>query len=178
MPVFRSDKPVGNAGRRTLMALGAAGAFSFLLSACTGGGAPGAAEPSAEAAPTAPRTLSVELAASGEINPGPTGKPSPLPIEIYVLRSPGRFQSLDYFELKNNGASALSGDLVDSRSLSLRPGQSTTITMTTGGDGAYIGVAAGFREIDSANWRATTSIGASDGYVVRAGRSSVSISAR
>jgi type VI secretion system protein VasD len=150
---------------------------ALALSGCTTGGGGPAANPLApqDAAP-APRTITVQLAASRDINPGPTGRAAPLPVEVYVLRSPGRFQSVDYFELKNNGGSALSGDLVDSRSLSLRPGQSTSITMTTGGDGAYIGVAGGFRDIDSANWRDSTAIGDGEAFTVRAGRSSVSVS--
>lgn len=161
--------------KRRDIVLGAMFAALTLGGCTTGGGGP-SANPLAPQEAAGPRTITVQLTASGDVNPGPSGKASPLPVTVYVLRSPGGFQSADYFELKNNGASALSGDLVDSRGVSLRPGQSTTITMTTGGDGAYIGVAAGFREIDSANWRDSTAIGDGEAFTIRAGRSSVSIS--
>jgi type VI secretion system protein VasD len=124
------------------------------------------------------RQLEVTISASPTINPGPSGKASPLPLIVYVLKSPGKFQSVDYFELKNNGASALSGDIVDSTSISIRPGETKTVSLNSGIDGTYIGVAAGFREIDSAKWRAQSSIGDGINFAVTASESSISISKR
>lgn len=122
------------------------------------------------------RTLTVNLTASSNANPSPDGNSSPLPVQVYVLKSPGNFQALDYFDLKNG--SAIAADQVDSRGVSLRPGETKQITMSTGMDGAYIGVAAGYRAIDSATWRAMTAIGSAEVFNVRAGRSSVTISGR
>jgi type VI secretion system protein VasD len=166
-------------GRRRMLAGLALAAIA--VTGCTAGGGGGgidAANPLAPPAPPAPKTLTIEISASNDINPNASGAPSPLPMQIYVLRSLGRFQTLDYFELKNNGAAALSGDLIDSSNVSLRPGETKTVTMTTGADGAYLGVAAGYREIDSARWRAQASIGEATSFAIRAGRSSVSVAGR
>ena len=99
-------------------------------------------------------------------------------MQIYVLKSTGRFQSLDYFALKNGGAGALGADLVDSSSVSVRPGETKTITVSSGLDGSYIGVAAGYREIDNAKWQAQTGIGSAQKFSISLGKSSVSISQR
>jgi type VI secretion system protein VasD len=150
------------------------------LAACTssgGGGAAPSLDPAA-APPAAPRSLQITISASADINPGPSGKAAPLSISLYVLRSPGKFQSLDYFGLKDRGASELASDLVTSSSVSVRPGEKKTVTLTAGPDAGYIGVAAGYREIDSAQWRSQTDIGEATNFEVRAGKSSVSISKR
>lgn len=154
--------------RRKFGALAAMATALAVMAGCTstGGGMPGG---SGEA-----RTVTVNLTASSDVNPGPDGGAAPLPIQLYVLRSSGTFQALDYFGLKGG----LSADQVDSRSLSLRPGESTIVTMNAGTDGAYVGVAAGYRSIESARWRSVASIGSGSSFTVRAGRSSVSISAR
>jgi type VI secretion system protein VasD len=159
----------------------AALAALFLVSACTssgGGGAAPSLDPAAAPPAAATRSLQITVSASADINPGPSGKAAPLSITLYVLRSPGKFQSLDYFGLKDRGSSELASDLVTSSSVSVRPGEKKTVSLTAAPDAGYIGVAAGYREIDSAQWRSQTDIGDATNFEVRAGKSSVSISKR
>jgi type VI secretion system protein VasD len=163
--------------RDVLAKLGSVVVFSAALLALTSCTSTGSSAQVDAPTPTA-RQLEVTISASQTINPGPSGKASPLSLRLYVLRSPGKFQSVDYFELKNNGGSALGGDVVDSSDISIRPGETKTVSLNSGIDGAYIGVAAGYREIDSANWRAQTSIGDGTNFAVTASKSSVSISKR
>jgi type VI secretion system protein VasD len=144
------------------------------LPACTSSGSPASPELAAAAAPVA-RTLEITISAAADLNPGPSGNPAPLSMQIYVLKSTGRFQSLDYFTLKNSGAGA---DAVDTSTVSVRPGETKTVTVSSGLDGSYIGVAAGYREIDNAKWQAQTGIGSADKFAIRAGKSSISISQR
>jgi type VI secretion system protein VasD len=143
------------------------------LPACTSSGSP--ASPDLPAAAPVARTLEITISAAADLNPGPSGNPAPLSVQIYVLKSTGRFQSLDYFALKNSGPGA---DAVDTSAVSVRPGETKTITVSSGIDGSYIGVAAGFREIDNAKWQAQTGIGSADKFAIRAGKSSISISQR
>jgi type VI secretion system protein VasD len=147
------------------------------VSACTSAGSSSSAPEAAAAAPAA-RSLEITISAAPDLNPGLSGNPAPLPIQIYVLKSTGKFQSLDYFALKNGGAGALGGDAVDTSSVTVRPGESKTVTISSGLDGAYIGVAAGYREIDNAKWQAQTGIGSANKFAISAGKSSVSISQR
>jgi type VI secretion system protein VasD len=146
------------------------------LAGCTSAGS--SSSPALPTAAPAARALEITISAAPNLNPGPAGNPAPLSMQIYVLKSTGRFQSLDYFALKNSGAGALGADIVDSSSVSVRPGETKTITVSSGIDGSYIGVAAGYREIDNAKWQAQTSIGSAEKFAVRAGQSSVSISQR
>lgn len=168
---MQSDQLDKAVTRRKFGALAATLSLSVVLgvvAGCTssGGGMPGGMGGA--------RTVTVNLTASSDVNPGPDGGAAPLPVQLYVLRSSGSFQSLDYFGLKGG----ISADQVDSRSLSLRPGESATVTMNAGADGAYVGVAGGYRSIESARWRSVASIGSGNAFTVRAGRSAISISAR
>ena len=148
------------------------------LAACSGtaGGVndSGNAESDAPILPE-PRSVTVALAASPDVNPGPTGNAAPITLRLYTLRSVGRFGTLDFFEIAG-GASALQGAIVDSRTISLRPGENRSVTLNAGTDGAYLGVAAAYRDIDGARWRGQTSLTGKDSFSVRAGRSSVSVS--
>ena len=148
------------------------------VSACTSAGSSSAPEAAAAAAVPVARTLEIAITAAADLNPGPSGKPAPLSMQIYVLKSTGRFQSLDFFALKNGGAGALGGDAVDTSVVSVRPGETKTVTVSSGLDGSYIGVAAGYREIDNAKWQAQTGIGSADKFAITVGKSSVSISQR
>jgi type VI secretion system protein VasD len=148
------------------------------LPACTSAGPSASPELAAAAPAPVARTLEITITAAADLNPGPSGNPAPLSMQIYVLKSTGKFQSLDYFALKNGGAGALGGDAVDTSSVSVRPGETKTVTVSSGLDGSYIGVAAGYREIDNATWQAQTGIGSADKFAIRAGKSSVSISQR
>lgn len=118
--------------------------------------------------------IELTITAAGNINPGPTGAAAPLALQIFTLRSAGQFSSLDYFALRDQGASLLAADIVDRRSLSVLPGQTTTVTLR-GVDATTLGVAAGYRDIDNANWRATASLGDDSEFIVRAGRASISV---
>ncbi len=119
--------------------------------------------------------ISATVSASATANPSPSGSPTPTAVEIFVLKSPGRFQSMDYFQLK--GGSALGDDLVERKTVSVRPGQSTELTVNPGTEGAYVGVIAGFRDIENARWRALTPISGSSRLTVSVGKLSVSASA-
>ena len=121
-----------------------------------------------------PKAVTVTLTAAGNSNPGPSGNAAPTTVRLYTLRSVGRFQTLDYFELAD-GDSGLGGAVVDSRVVSLRPGESRNVTLNAGTDGAYLGVAAGYRDIDGARWRGQASLVNRETFAVRIGRSAVSV---
>lgn len=142
-------------------------AASLALSACTSTGE--------SSGPKFQDPIPVTVSASSGANPSPSGSPTPVSVEVFVLKSPGQFQSLDYFQLK--GGSALGTDLVERKTISIRPGQSADITINPGTDGAYAGVIAGFRDIENARWRALTPISGSSRLSISVGKLSVSASA-
>ena len=113
----------------------------------------------------------MNLRAASNVNPGPSGRAAPVSVRLYTMRSLGGFTTADYFAVRGG---SFGGQVIDSRSVSLRPGASRTVTMNAGVDGAYLGVAAGFRAIDEARWRATTGLGGKDAISVSVSRASVS----
>lgn len=125
-----------------------------------------------------PRPVTVAIGASSDINPGPSANAAPVSVQVFMLRSPGRFQSLDYFQLRDGAANALGSDLVDRQSISVTPGGSASVSLNTAavvGQAGYVGVIAGFRQIDNAQWRAVTT--ASPGSSVQVSLSRLSVSA-
>lgn len=159
--------------RRGFLGLAAASAAG-LLAACSSTAGPPAADAQESDAPILPepRSVTVALSASSDVNPGPTGQAAPISLRLYTLRSVGRFQTLDFFELSDG---ALGGAVVDSRTISLKPGESRSITLNAGVDGAYLGVAGAFRDIDGARWRGQTSLTGRESFSVRASRAAIAV---
>lgn len=145
-------------------------AAAALLGACAGtpSGAPGL---SAAPAPAGPRTVSVNLSAARDVNPGPSGQAAPVSVRLFTMRSLGAFNTSDFFAVRGG---SFGGQVIDSRTVTLRPGTSRAVQMNAGTDGAFLGVAAGFRDIASARWRATTSLGSKQTIRVSVRRASVS----
>ena len=140
----------------------------------TGGGVEEAQEGDAPILPE-PKAVTVSLSAASDSNVGPSGRAAPTTVRLYTLRSVGTFQQLDFFEL--TGGNALGGAVVDSRTISLRPGESRNVTLNAGTDGAYLGVAAAYRDIDSARWRGQASLVGRENFAVGIGRAAVSVRA-
>ena len=122
-----------------------------------------------------PKTVTVQLSAASDSNIGPSGRAAPTTVGLYTLRSVGTFQQLDFFEL--TGGSTLASGVVDSRTVSLRPGETRNVTLNAGTDGAYLGVAAAYRNIDSARWRGQASLVGRENFAVSIGRAAVSVRA-
>lgn len=139
---------------------------AMALTGCSSSGGPGAPQVA-----SGPRTVTVSLSAAANVNPSPSGRASPVSVRLYTMRSLGSFRTSDFFAVRGG---SFGGQVIDSRTVSLRPGTSRAVTMNAGTDGAFLGVAAGFRDISSARWRATTSLGSKQRLSVSVRRASVS----
>src|SRR3990170_4768809 len=64
------------------------------------------------------------LTAHAAVNPDITGRPSPVAVKVYQLRSAGSFESSDFFSLYNQAATVLGADLVSTTDITVRPGES------------------------------------------------------
>jgi type VI secretion system protein VasD len=162
-----SESGHGNTSSKRSFLFALAATAAVFLSACT--------STPENTGPRYQEPIPVAVSASSSANPSPSGSATPTAVEIFVLKSPGRFQSLDYFQLK--GGSSLGEDLVERKTVSVRPGQSADLVINPGVDGAYAGVIAGFRDIENARWRALTPISGAGKLSVSVGRLSVSASA-
>ncbi|UPA26892.1 type VI secretion system lipoprotein TssJ [Shinella oryzae] len=153
--------------RRNLLRLTGLGTVGLVLSACsTTSSKPGEEK--------GPGTVRVRVSAAGNVNPNEAGRASPIAVSVFVLSGIGAFQQADYFQLAENATTALGANLVGSDRVFLRPGETKEVTLSTAAEQSYVGVIAGFQNIDQASWRATTQVGHDDTVNVSVARSSIS----
>ena len=119
-----------------------------------------AALPLADCASMAPKTTALKflVTADNTVNPDERGNPYPIVVRIYELKQASQFNQLSYFELTNSDVTKLGSDLVAKREIELKPGDTQTFDRDTPIETHNIGVIAGFRNIDNAQWRAVAEI--------------------
>jgi len=98
------------------------------------------------------------LTAHAAVNPDITGRPSPVAVKVYQLRSAGSFESSDFFSLYNQAATVLGADLVSSTDINVRPGESKKFDEEIDPKTRFVGVVAGFRNVENASWRAVAPV--------------------
>ena len=98
------------------------------------------------------------MVASPDLNPDSGGRPSPVVVRVYQLRSPGAFQSSDFFSLYDNEIATLGQNLITREEFELQPGEDreyeTEMDLAT----KYLGVIAAFRDLENARWRAVVKL--------------------
>jgi type VI secretion system protein VasD len=110
--------------------------------------------PPPPAPPPPPTRVVADLYAADDLNPNPLGRPSPVQLRVYELKTPGAFERADFFSLYEKDAAALGPDLVAREELAIRPGQFQRLERTLQADTRYLGLMAAYREVDRAHWRA------------------------
>ncbi len=104
--------------------------------------------------PPAELHLTIQVAATPTINPDGAGRPSPVAVTLLQLKSVDTFQSTDFFAVTDPEGKALGEDLVAREQIILKPGETRDLPVKVDPASAYIGVAAAFRDIERAGWRA------------------------
>lgn len=97
--------------------------------------------------------LEGNLIASGTVNPNRDGRPSPVTVVIYHLKSADAFRARDFFNLYNADSGVLADDLIQRIDMQIQPGQTLPIASEFDPETTHIGVIAAFRDIDNADWR-------------------------
>lgn len=129
--------------RRRAFAVFVAAGLS-LITACSGSPSPG--------------TVDLTIKAADDINPDAAGRPSPVVLRIYQLAAGTQFQAADFFQLFEKEAPTLGPQLVAREEVALTPGKTQKITIPLKPNAQTIGVAASFRDIDHAAWRAAVDV--------------------
>ncbi|SIO68662.1 type VI secretion system lipoprotein TssJ [Paraburkholderia phenazinium] len=125
--------------RHALHLLGAA----VLLSAC-------AATPQAVPVP-----YDLYLAAGSQVNPDSRGRPAPILVGIYELKSTAAFDSGDFTALQDHAAATLGDDLVSFEQLILLPGEHKLMRRPGNPASRALGIVAGYRVLGKNVWKAT-----------------------
>lgn len=105
-----------------------------------------------------PTKIKAELVADEGLNPDINGRPSPLVVRLYQLKSIDTFENADFFTLYDEEASALGGDLVTREEFEMTPGEVRSYEHRPDDSANYFAVIAAYRDIDEAHWRTITEI--------------------
>ncbi|HRL20538.1 type VI secretion system lipoprotein TssJ [Alcaligenes sp. SDU_A2] len=93
------------------------------------------------------------LTADEQLNPDATGRPSPIQVLVFELRSGSAFEATDFFALQSDPQGALQGDVLNVEQIVLRPGQTHRLRRPGDLQAGAVGVVAGYRQLDASVWR-------------------------
>jgi len=108
--------------------------------------------------PPKPTHVILEIEASGELNPNPEGRASPLALRFYELKSLSDFNRADFIALYEKDKSVLGGDLVKKYEVIIQPNEKKTLHLETADDTKAIGAFAVFRKYEQARWKASVDV--------------------
>jgi len=107
---------------------------------------------------SSPPVVQGSIKAVATTNPDPRGRPSPIVVRVYELKSAAAFNSADFFSLFDKESETLGGDLVGREEYDLRPDETRPYRRQLKADTKVIGVVAAFRDLEKSRWRQTTTV--------------------
>jgi len=87
------------------------------------------------------------------VNPDSRGRPSPVVVRVYALKSLAAFNSASFFSLYGKDKETLGAEFVDSEELQLMPGEKREFQKEYPPETRYLAVFAAFRDVEHAHWR-------------------------
>ena len=106
--------------------------------------------------------VGLQISATADVNPDLQGRPSPIILHVLELNSEEQFNRLDYVSLTQSSGAALGPDLLGKTRLILSPGDSRQLPLELNPQTTFIGLVAGYRDIDNAAWRISIPISQGD----------------
>ena len=106
------------------------------------------------APPEAPVKAPMVISVSADTNPDATGRPSPVVLRIYQLRTDAAFNSAEYFALYDDEKKVLGSERISGDEFVLAPAERRTIEISVAPEARFVGAVAAFRDIRNAQWRA------------------------
>ncbi|MEA2790405.1 MAG: type secretion system protein VasD [Acetobacteraceae bacterium] len=137
---------------------------SMLLARCSSAPPPPPPPP-----PKPPPVVTIVLTGSADQNPDVNGAASPVAVRIIELTGTNKFERADVYALIDHEQQTLGPDEAASQELILSPSQQRSITIDPKPGVTAIGVAALFRDIDNAQWRAVAPIASNGATRLAAG---------
>ncbi len=124
-------------------------ALTALLAAgaCAKAPPPPTLPPITIAAPPEARTKSaMTVAAAADTNPDGSGRPSPIVVRVYQLKTDAAFKGADFFALYDDDQKVLGAEMISRDEYVLNPSERKTIDVTVSRDTRFIGALAAFRD--------------------------------
>jgi type VI secretion system protein VasD len=97
--------------------------------------------------------IDLAVASQTNVNPDHTGRPSPVIVKVFEMRSDLAFNQADFRPLFESPVKVLGADLLAMDEMVLVPGEARRIEYAPVFGTMYLGVVAGFRQLDRAVWR-------------------------
>lgn len=115
-------------GRRRTAAILAAALTAAMLAACS------------STAKRVPVPYAIELRADPKVNQNASGRPSPVQVTIYELKSASIFESRDFFTLQGDAHAALGAELLNVDQVILKPGETKVVQYPGNAEARVVGV--------------------------------------
>jgi type VI secretion system protein VasD len=96
----------------------------------------------------------LNIVVSADVNPDSQNRPAPIVVRVYQLKDDAAFKDADFFALYDKEQATLAAALVSREEYELAPGEHRTVDFLLPHDTRYVGVAAAYRDIRNAQWRA------------------------
>lgn len=111
--------------------------------------------------------ITMEVASQPNVNPDSSGRPSPVIVKVYEMRGDMAFRQGDFQTLFLDPMKILGADLVAVDELTLVPGEARTVEYAPMPETRYVGVLAGFRQMERARWRTVVPVDAEKKNLIR-----------
>lgn len=111
--------------------------------------------------------IGLEVASLPNVNPDSSSRPSPVIVKIYEMRNDMAFRQGDFQTLFMEPMKVLGADLVATDELTFVPGEARTIAYSPMPETRYVGILAGFRQMERARWRATLPVEPEEDNLIR-----------
>lgn len=137
-------------GRISGRALGAAVLcfFAVLIAGCSGGAT----------RKELPVPIQYALQATATVNPSISGRASPIVVVVYELKNSTTFAAADFLSLLKDDPAVLGQDRISRQEYVLQPGEIRLVRRRADLETRFVGVAAGYRDIEGSVWRAIAPI--------------------
>lgn len=109
--------------------------------------------------PPAPTIVKLSVEALAGVNPSASGRPSPIVVRIYELKSRAAFDHADFFTLWGHDQTALDDEKNGAKiEYTLRPGDHQSVDQPVQPGTKFIGVVAGYLNLEGSRWRAVADV--------------------
>ncbi len=97
--------------------------------------------------------LDLTITMAADLNPDQNGRPSPVVVRIYSLKSPSIFENTDYVSLYYNDKQVLSADFSGMEEHDFRPSQVFKAQLEFDEQASFVGFLVAFQDIEQSRWR-------------------------
>jgi type VI secretion system protein VasD len=100
-----------------------------------------------------PATSPLLISASADTNPDANGRPSPVVVRVYQLKTDDAFVNAEFFPLFDDDMKVLGPALISRDEYVLAPAEHRMVEVAVADDAKFLGAVAAFRDIRNAEWR-------------------------